>query len=255
MVYEKPDPSSPEVEDSPEEVDVCLCSDDEIDDDVIDGSDAGYSPNFQCPESDQEEEELVEDGGSRLYGFSNYHFHGKEETSDREDNNNRYNVLYVQQAGGSKDTKDSSDSNTDHLKSGEQSTSKNSSSSSGTQRCELSFGISKILTDDTKTTSSNKLPDLAPMFGLPGLPPQHLAAELSQLGYFHSILAKDPNGTGSMVIKVPAHRPGVTYPGGLASSSNQNNPILFPWMQERKDRLTSEFFISSLYLSSGNKSR
>ena len=47
---------------------------------------------------------------------------------------------------------------------------------------------------------------------------------------------------GPGVIKVPAQRPLPTFPTQHLAFS----PLMFPWMQERKDRLTSEFMLLQL---------
>nr|ACH89436.1 homeodomain protein Tlx [Capitella teleta] len=45
--------------------------------------------------------------------------------------------------------------------------------------------------------------------------------------------------TGPGVIKVPAHRPPTGFPGMLPPNHPGMQAMMFPWMQERKDRLTA----------------
>ena len=63
----------------------------------------------------------------------------------------------------------------------------------------------------------------------PGLPSSH-AGSLAALD-LQSMSAMSITSTGG-VIRVPAHRP-MNLPPGVAMS-----PMMFPWMQDRKDRLT-----------------
>ena len=131
-------------------------------------------------------------------------------------------------------------------------TSSSSSSSSTTTTTKLSFGISSILGDSYKPTVSGGsgtpgphgcLPAVAPSASLPcslpGLTHTFSSPSLPgiAIGHLQGFL---PSPMGLMmpgVIKVPAHRPPPMPPlggGGLP-------PMMFPWMENRKDRLGGEF--------------
>lgn len=281
---------SPMSSDCPEEVDVCLCSDDEEDpeDDLRGQGDhchptdtdtddeRSYSPNEQLRRHFLQQHHLsrrlfgencgkIEQGGSSSGTFLIMNEVSRENVLISGDNNDRF--LYTGEnifkiggketvvAKSSKNDVNSSNENKDSVRTSSAATS-SSHTNSSTAKSELSFGISRILTDDNNknknqetitsssgSTSSSNSDAVTPgvLNGLPRLPHHPaMALDLSPaaMSYFHNIITKDPNGSGSLVIKVPAHRPGTLYPSGFVSP-DQNNPVLFPWMQERKDRLTS----------------
>ncbi len=78
-----------------------------------------------------------------------------------------------------------------------------------------------------------------------------LVASNGQLGFMAAAAAAAAGGFGGLppgpyqffppgVIKVPAHRPG---PYGPPSALGVGGPMMFPWMQERKDRLTGKTLV------------
>ena len=110
---------------------------------------------------------------------------------------------------------------------------------------ELSFGISRILTEDSHSKPSPaKRPSLDSIVSnlttLRDLQAhQTLANQSLAYGYFQRVLSSQDGGDGgggSVVIKVPSQRVGMI--GGLPGPYGAGSSVL-PWMQERKDRLTS----------------
>ena len=148
----------------------------------------------------------------------------------------------------------------------------------------LSFGISRILSEPSSKTSSkhnssshnnsNSTPSenghlqchgalAGQRYGLLGQgmpagfspPPAHMGLSSGVPGHGphgphgpHMVpgLGCLEPGTQHGVIKVPAHRP---IPLGSLSFS----PLMFPWMQDRKERLTGTLFISCTTASSTYK--
>lgn len=287
--------------DSPEEVDVCLCSEDEMehrndheqkqrykmDDSGCYSPHSDVSNNEDIPDDDEggplSSDDENEDENLNGMDFNNQH-HIQQLYQHHHSNrlhlmphaglpNPEQLIMYNASMISNNNNKLKSSSMTDEIGTHESlnddtkyvNTTKTATPASSK---ELSFGISRILTEDKNlakkqslackpsTSSESSLKGVlnqqsasSILNGLSTAPrPPHLAGfDLSagMAGYFHSFVTKDPNGSGSLVIKVPAHRPGVMgYPPGFMSP-DPNNPVLFPWMQERKDRLTSMYTLFS----------
>ncbi len=78
----------------------------------------------------------------------------------------------------------------------------------------------------------------------PSLPsPHHPSASLAAVHDLQGFTSMAMAGGG--VIRVPAHRPLALPPGVTAAMS----PLMFPWMQDRKERLTGQYSTNFLSIS------
>jgi len=150
-----------------------------------------------------------------------------------------------------------SEPNVDISSNNDASSSSSPSPTTTTTECErpkLSFGISQILAEGPVKSRPNNPHDPFPggrvlnqtetstsmSSGHPGSRFTYLTAA-SYSGFFRAgVTFTLPDSSG--VIKVPAHRLACSGPGGLMTSHQQGsgalNAMMFPWMHERKDRMT-----------------
>lgn len=92
----------------------------------------------------------------------------------------------------------------------------------------LSFGISRILSDDVGEKRDYDRDSYTYSARIFGPYPMVLARPAS------------PGQDSPGVIRVPVHRPVPYSPHSMNPHSPSFSPLMFPWMQDRKDRLTGE---------------
>ena len=240
-----------------DDVDVCYCSDDEDRSDVEstcndndyvarDDNDDGTITAYRSDNDDCENQsDYQSDDDNNSHRFSSHDTSYNDVVNDVTDNDA---LLAARHHNGTADvvyTDDARNNNADQ-----------NATKQNKNVTELSFGINRILTEDSpQKSSSAKRPSLDSIVSnlttLRGLQAHHhhhhqhtLQVNQNQLayGYFQHVLSQDKDGSGS-VLKISPQR--LPLLGGLGTAAAQGafsaaGASALPWMQERKDRLTSK---------------